>query len=140
MAICFTFRATLQSWGRAGGLTMLMLMFCGCGGPATVDLLGDADKAQLALRQALDAWATGQSPADLAAASPKVIVVDEDWKAGHSLASYELVGSPQENGSHWRVFARIKLNGPKKSAKPENVCYAVTLGNVTSVLRSDFLN
>ena len=140
MAICFNPRTTRLSLVRTGGLLMLMLMFSGCGGPATVKLLGDAERAQQALRQTLDAWATGQSPADLAATSPKVIVVDEDWKAGYSLASYELVGPAQQNGSHWRVFARIKLNGPKKSAKPENVCYAVTLGNVTSVLRSDFLN
>ncbi len=112
-------------------------MGCGAG---QIRVAGDADAARQALTQVLDAWKSGKSADDLKSGSPSVVAVDEDWAGGKELKSYELVEHPQENGSHWRVFANLTLATKGKTGKPEQVCYAVTLGSPTSVLRSDFLN
>lgn len=126
-----------SQFSKLSCLSALFLMGCGVG---EIRVVGNADDAKQALTQVLDAWKAGKSAADLQSGTPSVVAVDEDWTGGKQLKSYELVDSPMENGSHWRVFANLTLTTKGKTSKPEKVCYAVTLGSPTSVLRSDFLN
>ena len=71
------------------------------------------------------------------AASPGLANDKYAVKAGKVLT---MAGDPIENGSHWRVFAQIKTEGEDKQEKSERVCYAVTINEPMSVVRSDFLN
>lgn len=123
------------------GLAILLAgVVSGCGGHSEMQLKGDTMGAGGALAQALEAWKAGTKPAELAQAIPPMVVVDEAWTAGDKLVSYTIEGDPIENGSHWRVFAQIKTAGEDQKEKSERVCYAVTINETMSVVRSDFLN
>ena len=131
---------------RAGMAAGLAVLAFGCA-PGEVRPQADADAARALLTQTLDAWKAGQKPEDLRSANPVVYVTDEDWSAGRRLTGYELVDEPVPNGSHWRVFAKLTLQGdrparPAAKSKPaaRKVCYAVSPGSPASVSRSDFLN
>jgi hypothetical protein len=121
-------------------MAVLVGLASGCGGHTEMKLKGDTMGAGGALTQALEAWKAGAKPAELTQAVPPMVVVDEEWNAGHKLLSYAIEGDPIENGSHWRVFAQIKTEGEDKQEKSERVCYAVTINEPMSVVRSDFLN
>jgi hypothetical protein len=121
---------------------VLMFGLCltaGCG-PSEIRPQGTGDEARTTLIRALDVWKAGGALDELPKASPMIIMADEDWSAGRRIADYEIVEEPQLNGSHWRVYAQIKLLHKSQVQKPQRVCYAVTLGSPTSILRSDFLD
>lgn len=120
-------------------LGLSLCLVAGCGAPEEIRPQGDADAATSALVAALESWKAGNSPAE-SQAGQSVIWTDEDWKAGRKLSAYQLVGEPQQNGGHWRVYAELTLAESGKTSKPTQVCYAVTLGEPTSIIRSDFLN
>lgn len=118
---------------------MIVLLLCvvlisGCGGSSELRAPGSADEAQTILKRVLDAWALGESVDAAGAEEPRVIIVDEDWKAGRPLTKYELPGDGVENGGHWRIPVQISLSG----RPPITAYYAVTPGNPASVIRSDF--
>lgn len=121
-------------------LSTLALSLSGCGGHSEMKLSGDVMGAGGFLVQALEAWKTGETPESLLKSIPPVRVVDEDWNAGRKLESYEVVGNPVENGSHWRVYAQLKTQAADGKSVSEKVCYAVTLAEPASILRSDFLD
>ncbi len=121
-------------------LLLGVLLFAGCGGRGEIRPEGDTATAKSALSSALDAWKAGETPNDLQSRSPVVWMGDEDWKAGRGLAAYEIDGEPELNGSHWRVYAKLTVSQDGKTSPPERVCYAVTLGDAVSIIRSDFLH
>jgi hypothetical protein len=100
---------------------------------------GDAAGVRSAVTQALDAWKAGQSPEELKVVAPVVFINDEDWRAGRRLTGYEVLEEPQQNGSHWRTYVKLLLAG-EGSPQAKTVCYAVTPGSPSSIIRSDFLN
>jgi hypothetical protein len=101
---------------------------------------GTGDEARATLVQALDVWKAGGAIDELPKASPKIIMADRDWSAGRRLADYEIVEEPLLNGNEWLVYAQLKLLHKSQIQKPQRVCYTVTLGSPTSVLRSDFMD
>jgi hypothetical protein len=106
---------------------------------APIEVQGDSELASEVLKEALDRWKAGDKPDDLAQEKPAIFLADEDWKAGKKLKDYKVDENVVENGSHWRVFANLKLDSPQKGDANKKVCYAVTLGDSVSILRSDFL-
>jgi len=127
-------RRWVLRWLGAG-----LVLCAGCG-PSEIRPQGSGDEAKTALLKALEAWKAGGAPDELPKASPKVIIVDQDWSNGRRLADYAIVEDPVLNGSHWRVFAKLTLLRKSQLDKPQRVCYAVTLGPTVSILRSDFLD
>ena len=71
---------------------------------------------------------------------PPMIVNDPAWTAGQKLQGFEIIEEPILHGTHWRVFAQITVAPPGQTGVPERVCYAVTLGHPTSILRGDSLD
>jgi hypothetical protein len=117
-------------------LGVALCVLVGCGQPGEIRPPGDAAAAKAALQTALDAWIAGQPPGETGSQA-SVIWTDADWKAGKKLSAYQLVGEPEQNGGNWRIFVDLTLDSGKK---PTRVCYAVTLGEPTSILRGDELN
>lgn len=124
---------------RLTALMMACLFSIGCGSPEEIRPQGDGASAKAALEAALEAWKAGKSPTESQTAHT-LIWTDDDWKAGRKLSDYQLVGEPELNGGHWRVYADLTLAPTGKNASATRVCYAVTLGEPTSIIRSDFLN
>ncbi len=113
------------------------VLLTGCGGGGRIEATGSAEQVDSVVRAALDGWKSGGSLSDFALAHPEVVMADEDWQAGAALADYKLLEPATLNGSHWRQKVELKTKGKSKS-KPAVVYYAVTLGEKTSILRSDF--
>jgi hypothetical protein len=59
----------------------------GCGAGSTPKP-ADPDLAHEALRTVLDAWKSGETPADLGKRTPPIQVLDLDWQARLALVSY----------------------------------------------------
>jgi hypothetical protein len=133
-----------QSIRFHSALAILILMIgwgTGCGTPKEIRPEGDEASAKAALEAALHAWKSGSSPTEIAAPGT-VFWTDEDWQAGQKLADYQVVDQAESNGGHWRVYANLTIQSNASQKKPTRtrVCYAVTLGEPTSIIRSDFLN
>ncbi len=125
-----------QLAGRFLGLLLLATVF-GCGGGGTIVATGSEEQVKQAVTLMLDAWKSGSTINDFTTAHPELVVADEEWQAGASLIAYKLAEPAQANGSHWRQKVELQTKVETKS-KPTVVYYAVTLGEKTSILRSDF--
>lgn len=123
----------------AGLCLVLALGLPGCG-QGKVPVIGESEKARETLAHSLEVWKSGKDAESLRTAEPEIVMVDENWKQEDELVRFEITEPPVENGSHWRVFAKLTLKKKGKAAREERVCYAVTLGDTVSILRSDFLN
>ena len=113
------------------------IALAGCKSGGTVQATGSEDQAKQAVQQVLDAWRSGTQLTEFASTHPEIVVADEDWQGGVVLAEYKLLEPAALNGSHWRQKTELKLKGKGKS-KPVVAIYAVTLGEKTVILRSDF--
>jgi len=113
------------------------VVFAGCSTGGRIEATGSAEQVEQVVRDALNGWESGVSLSDFALAHPEVVVADEDWQAGTALVDYKLSEPATLNGSHWRQKIELQTKGNAKS-KPTVVYYAVTLGEKTSILRSDF--
>lgn len=119
-------------------LTVCVCMaLAGCGRGTPIEASGSEEQVRQAVREALDGWKSGMTLSDFTAAHPTIVVADEEWQAGAALADYKLSEPATLNGSHWRQKVELQTKGKSKS-KPTAVYYAVTLGEKTSILRSDF--
>ena len=128
-------RALNANW--AMGWLAACIALAGCSSGGSVQATGSEDQAKQAVQQMLDAWKSGTPVTDFAAAHQETVVGDEDWQAGTVLAGYKLIEPATLNGSHWRQKTELQLKGKGKS-KPVIAIYAVTLGEKTVILRSDF--
>lgn len=125
-----------QLAGRFLGL-LLLATVVGCVGGGTIVAAGSEDQVKQAVTLTLDAWKSGSTINDFTKAHPELAIADEEWQAGASLVAYKLMEPAQANGSHWRQKVELQTKVKTKS-KPTVVYYAVTLGEKTSILRSDF--
>jgi len=116
---------------------VVCVLLAGCGGGGRIEATGSAEQVNQVVREVLDGWKSGANLGDFALAHPEVVVADEDWQAGTALVDYKLSEPATLNGSHWRQKIELQTKGKAKS-KPTVVYYAVTLGEKTSILRSDF--
>ncbi len=138
MPIVISFRVIAVSPAKTC-VCLLLGLLAGCGTPDEIRPQGDAAAAKAALQSALDAWKAGKPPAE-SQTGPALVWTDEDWKADRKLSDYKLVGEPEQSGGHWRVYADLTLDEKAKKPTPTRVCYGVTLGEPTVIIRSDFLN
>jgi hypothetical protein len=138
MPIVLLFRRIALLAANAG-LCIALCLVAGCGAREEIRPQGDVAAAKAALKTALDAWKTGQSPSE-AGTQDSVIWTDEDWRAGKKLSAYQLTSEPEQNGGHWRIYAELTLEDKGKKAVPTRASYAVTLGEPTVILRGDELN
>jgi hypothetical protein len=120
-------------------LPSCLLGLIGCGAEE-IKLEGGPDAAKAIVVRILDSWKAGEAVDVWAKSKPPIIVRDEDWEDGKTLVDYTLEEAPESNGSHWRVYANLKVTTPGKKTTSSRVCYAVTLGSASSVLRTDYLN
>lgn len=109
----------------------------GCKSGGTIQAAGDQDQAKQAVQMVLDAWKSGTKLTEFSASHPELVVADEDWQGGGTLANYKLIEPAVLSGSHWRQKTELQLKGKGKS-KPAIAIYDVTLGEKTVILRSDF--
>ena len=109
----------------------------GCSAGGRIEASGSAEQVNQVMRETLDEWKSGIALSDFATEHPEVVVADEDWQVGAKLVDYKLVEPAVLNGSHWRQKVELQTKAKTKS-KPTTVYYAVTLGEKTSILRSDF--
>jgi hypothetical protein len=110
----------------------------GCG-EKEISPQGDAIGVRAAVTSALDTWKSGGTVEQLRRVEPAVYVSDEDWAAGRELASYKVLKAPEQNGSHWRTYVKLSFASDAPESE-KTVCYAVTPGSPSSIIRSDFLN
>ncbi len=128
-------RVLNASWAMCWLAAIIALVGCRSGG--SVKASGSEDQVKQAVQQMLDAWKSGSQLSEFAASHPEIVVADEDWQGGAVLSAYKLIEPATLNGSHWRQKAELQLKGKGKSQKTGAI-YAVTLGEKTSILRSDF--
>jgi hypothetical protein len=108
----------------------------GCSAPP-IEVNGSSEMAAQAVAQVLNAWKDGTSLTQFRDMHPDFVVADEDWQQGVELKSYTTVEPARINGSHWRQKVELRLVR-KAKVTVTNAYYAVTIGQSTSVLRSDF--
>lgn len=109
----------------------------GCNRGGTVQVTGSDIQAKQAVEKVLDAWKSGSRLTEFADSNPEIVVADEDWQGGSVLSNYKLLEPATLNGSHWRQKTELQFKGKGKS-NPVVAIYAVTLGEKTVILRSDF--
>jgi hypothetical protein len=115
------------------------LVLAGCGQPAPMAPGGDAAAARKALSHALEAWKEGRDAKSLQSETPVYWVADEDWSEGRKLTDYQIGEEVEQSGGHWRICAQLTLSSSGGSERTEKFCYAVTLAEAISIIRSDFL-
>ncbi len=75
-------------------------------------------EARAALEKALDSWKAGKPPSSIADQTPKIDVVDSQWKAGDVLESYSIVNEKQGEGN--KTFGvKLTLKKPPGSKDVE---------------------
>lgn len=80
----------------------------GCGAPEVgrVDPQRSPERAEQALRSALDAWKAGQKPEALQSAASPIAVHDSVWRSGRTLADYAIL---DRNDGDVRVDFKVRL-------------------------------
>jgi hypothetical protein len=112
----------LRPWWLAGSL--LILSGCGAGGAAEQ---ADPAKAQETLNAVLDAWKSGEKPADLEKRTPPIHVKDLDWVGGFRLVGYKAdAAAGKLAGFDMSYPVVLELESPKGKSVKKNAVYTVT--------------
>ena len=122
--------------GNTIGLLVLALVV-GCRSGGTIAVVGSEEQVKQVVTSMLEAWKSGSSLADFTTSHTELVVADEDWQSGAGLVGFKMIDPATANGSHWRQKVELQTK-VKSKMKPTVVYYAVTLGEKTSILRSDF--
>lgn len=117
----------------------ISIVLPGCSESPGIQPGGDAAAARDALTTALEAWKEGKDPNSLQSEDPAFWVTDEDWKLGKKLTDYRIAEEVEQSGGHWRVCAELTMSDSGQASSPEKICYAVTISEAISIIRSDFL-
>jgi hypothetical protein len=120
-------------------LSGFAIVLSGCSESPGLQPGGDAAAAKEALTTALDAWKGGEDPKSLQSGEQAFWVTDEDWKSGKKLTDYRIAEEVEQSGGHWRVCAELTMADSGQASRPEKICYAVTIAEAISIIRSDFL-
>mgnify|MGYP006972406000 CR=1 FL=1 len=112
---------------------LIPVLVAGCAGESAP--VPETENAKAALRQALETWKAGKPASLLASSTPKIDVVDFDWRGNAVLTDFQIGG--EESGQGTRTLAAsITLKG-----KPSrNVKYMVLGSDPIQIYREeDFL-
>lgn len=108
----------------------------GCGGPTAEDYVPEADAARQGLEAALTSWKNGEPLKTITSLSVPVNVVDERWRAGQKLQSFEIVS--EAPGDPHRTFrVKVQLAGQENA---EETTYIVTGLDPILVFREEDYN
>lgn len=117
---------------------ILTFVLAGCGGGLPDASIRPNDPEQKAVIDAMDRWKKGETPDGLAKASPPIVVVDSDWKAGAKLVSWRLVEEPKNKGMIRRIPVELKLKDDKGKTITRVVRYSVSVNPSPSLRRETF--
>ncbi len=96
----------------------------------------EGSKARETLTRVMDSWKNGEKPEDLEDEEPSVVVQDMDWKNGHKLVAYELVGQGKEQGANLVATVKLTLQDNAGSQSEKTVVYTVGTAPVLTVFRN----
>jgi hypothetical protein len=117
---------------RTASIALCLLAGCAAAPPAE-DY--DPQLAREALVTALDAWRVG-TPADLAKRTPPIHFVDDDWRRGLKLESYELADTIRAQPFK-DLPVVLRLRDAKGRVVPRAATYQVSLKPRVAVIRTD---
>ncbi len=121
---------------------LLVLLFAataslpGCGGPSAEDYVPEADAARKGLEAALTSWKNGEPLKTISSLDTPVNVVDERWRAGKKLQSFEIV-SEAPGDPHRTFTVKMRLAGQDHD---EETKYIVTGLDPILVFREEDYN
>jgi hypothetical protein len=122
----------------SGWLLLALLSFVALGCGQSRPQPADPDKANEALRAALDAWQNGDTPEGLKARQPPIYVNDADWFAGHRLTGYELNGDGKYYGAQFRCSVVLSLEPSKGKRSDKTVKYLIDTHPRVVIVRDEF--
>jgi hypothetical protein len=109
------------------------LPMAGCWGSSQAHAV-DPPRAREALKTALDAWKSGQSPRSLESSSTPMTIQDFDWAGGAKLVDYQIIDDGRAYDANLRVRVKLVLDGPaKKSGKSAEKAVWYLVGTSPSV-------
>jgi len=94
----------------------------GCSGPSAEQYVPTADVARQGLEAALTSWKNGEPLKTITSLATPVNVVDERWRSGKKLQSYEIV-SEAPGDPHRTFTVKMRLAGQDQD---EETKYIVT--------------
>jgi hypothetical protein len=97
----------------------------------------DAETARKTLREALDAWRSGESPDALQGRSPPIYVAEREWKNGAKLAAFEADPRDELFGSDLRCHVALTLQDSAGTSRKKRATYSVGTNNKLTVVRED---
>jgi hypothetical protein len=108
----------------------------GCGGPTAEDYVPEADVARQGLEAALASWKNGEPLKTITSLSVPVNVVDERWRAGQKLQSFEII-SEAPGDPHRTFTVKLRISGKDQD---EETKYVVTGRDPILVFREEDYN
>lgn len=100
----------------------LVAFVAGCGEPMPPS--ADPQRAEAALKTALDAWRRGDEPQALQAQTPPIHVSDTEWSNGAELKEYE-IKSGQAAGLGWRCEVVLKVKDASGRTREHQASYRI---------------
>jgi hypothetical protein len=100
----------------------LVAVSIGCG--ESLPPAAEPDRAQAALRTALDAWKNGESPESLKTRNPAIYVSDTEWRNGAQLEQYE-IESGQTAGLGWRCEVTLTVKNAQGGSRTHGASYRI---------------
>ena len=123
------------SWNLVLGVWFLVLaVLVGCH-KTVADYETPDDVAQSALTAALTAWQNGQAPDKIQGSPTPIQVIDDHWKNGDKLKSFEILGEEEPAISGPARWFSVKLVSP--DGKEETVRYILVGKGSVWVYRED---
>lgn len=107
----------------------------GCHDPGVAD--SDPDATRAILSSALDAWASGESIAELRRKQPPTYVADDLWDNGHALISYDLDPESKMVGPNVCFDVNLKTKSPNGQLQSTQLKYLVTAQPAQTIARLD---
>src|SRR5205823_783095 len=114
------------------GLVLVLIVGCH---KTVADYETPDDVAQSALTAALTAWQNGQDPGKIQGSPTPIQVIDDRWKNGDKLKSFEILGEEEPAISGPARWFSVKLVSP--DGKEETVRYILVGKGSVWVYRED---
>ncbi|MGL4419917.1 MAG: hypothetical protein ACRCZF_04565 [Gemmataceae bacterium] len=118
------------------GLFLLQIGCNGSGTPASLPPATTPEKATAAMTAALEAWKNSATPETLAAQSPPVYFLADDFRKGSKLQKYQIVGSPTVVGTGLTFVVELTLELSGKTTT-KKVAYRVVTEPRTAITQED---
>jgi hypothetical protein len=116
--------------GTAAAVACLLVVGCGRSNAPT-----DVPSAKAALTAALESWKAGQSPDALRQRTPSIVMVDDAWKKGEKLESFENVVPEVDDGVNLHCTVKLAINDERGGRRSEQVTYIVGTSPTITIFR-----